>query len=202
MMECVSLCRRAINREAITIMNQIAPFTFRPARSEEAEFLVQLVNSAYRGDSSRAGWTTEADFLDGQRTDEQEIRELIQTDGSMLLLCLQDDEIVGSVNLQKAGDAAYLGMLVIRPDLQGHGIGRHLMQAAETIVQQEWGVRKIEMTVITLRSELIAFYERRGYRRTGIIKPFPTAVRFGIPRVEGLQFEVLEKELKQSPESL
>lgn len=172
-----------------------APFTFRKACSDEAEFLVTLVNSAYRGDSSRTGWTTEADFLDGQRTDEQEIRALIEAENSMLLLCLQDAEIVGSVNLQKAGDAAYLGMLVIKPDLQSKGIGKHLMQAAETLVQKEWGVHKMEMTVITLRSELIAFYERRGYRRTGIIKPFPTDERFGLPRVEGLQFEVLEKEL-------
>ena len=195
MMECVSLCRREINREALTTMNQTAPFTFRQARSEDAEFLVHLVNSAYRGESSRAGWTTEADFLDGQRTDEQEIRALIEAEHSMILLCLQGPEIIASVNLQKAGDAAYLGMLVSRPDLQGQGIGKHLMQAAEAVVQAEWGVRKIEMTVITLRSELIAFYERRGYRRTGIIKPFPTAVRFGIPRIEGLQVEVLEKEL-------
>lgn len=176
-------------------MTQSPSITFRKARTEEAEMLVQLVNSAYRGDSSRVGWTTEADYLDGQRTDAQELRDLIESGHSMLLLCLQEDEIIGSVNLQKAGDAAYLGMLVIRPDLQGHGIGRHLMLAAETIVQKEWGVHKMEMTVITLRTELLAFYERRGYRRTGIIKPFPTDVRFGLPRVEGLQFEVLEKEL-------
>ena len=174
----------------------MSPFTFRPARPDEAELLVRLVNSAYRGDSSRAGWTTEADFLDGQRTDEQEIRRLITTEHSMILLCLQDAEIIGSVHLRKAEDAAYLGMLVIRPDLQSQGLGKHLMQAAETVVQQEWSVPKIEMTVITFRAELLAFYERRGYRRTGIIKPFPNDVRFGIPRIEGLQFEVLEKELK------
>lgn len=179
-------------------MNQApdpTPFTFRKAHNAEAEQIVQLVNSAYRGDSSRAGWTTEADLLDGQRTDEQEVRELIQAETSMILLCRQGAEIVGAVNLQKTGDAAYLGMLVIRPDLQGRGIGKHFIQAAETAAQQEWGVRKIEMTVITLRAELIAFYERRGYRRTGTIKPFPTDARAGIPLVQDLQFEVLEKEL-------
>jgi ribosomal protein S18 acetylase RimI-like enzyme len=178
-------------------MKQETPsqLTFRCARSEEAEALARLVNSAYRGESSRAGWTTETDLLGGQRTDAQEIRELIQAAHSVLLLCLRDTEIVGSVSLQKTGDAAYLGMLVIRPDLQGRNIGKHLIQAAEDFVQQEWGVHKMEMTVLTLRTELMAFYERRGYRRTGIVKPFPTDVRFGIPRVEGLQFEVLEKEL-------
>lgn len=170
-------------------------FTFRKARSADAAFLAPFVNAAYRGDSSRVGWTTEADFLDGQRTDEQEICALIEAEDSMLLLCLQNEEIVGSVNLQRADDAAYLGMLVTRPDLQGQGIGKRLMQAAEIAVQEEWGVQKMQMTVITLRAELIAFYERRGYRRTGIVKPFPTDVRFGIPRQEKLQFEVLEKEL-------
>lgn len=177
-------------------MTQDAPFTFRKARIADAAFLAPFVNAAYRGDSSRVGWTTEADYLDGQRTDEDGIRELIEAEHSMILLCLQNEEIVGSVHLQKTEDAAYLGMLVTRPDLQGLGIGKHLMQAAEALVQEEWGVRKMEMTVITVRSELLAFYERRGYRRTGIIKPFPTDVRFGIPRVENLQFEVLEKELK------
>ncbi len=169
--------------------------TFRPARSEEAGRLVRLVNSAYRGDSSRLGWTTEADLLDGQRTDEEELRALIQAEDSLLLLCLQGDEVVGSVSLQKTDDAAYLGMLVSQPKLQGQGIGKQLIQAAEAFVQQEWGLSKMQMTVITLRRELLAFYERRGYRRTGIRKSFPTAVRAGIPLVEGLEFEVLEKEL-------
>lgn len=179
-------------------MTPDVPFTFRNAHIEEAAFLALFVNAAYRGDSSRVGWTTEADYLDGQRTDEEGICELIEAEDSMLLLCLQGEEIVGSVHLQKTTDAAYLGMLVTRPDLQGQGIGKHLMQAAEAIVQATWGVHKMEMTVITRRSELLAFYERRGYRRTGIIKPFPHDVRFGIPRVEGLQFEVLEKELTRS----
>ncbi|HEX4949366.1 MAG TPA: GNAT family N-acetyltransferase [Blastocatellia bacterium] len=169
--------------------------TFRPALSEEVEQLTCLINSAYRGASSRAGWTTETDLLDGQRTDEEEIRELIQAENSVLLLCLQDADIIGSVALQKNGDAAYLGMLVIRPTLQGQSLGKQLIQAAEQFVQHEWGVRKMEMTVITMRTELVAFYERRGYQRTGIIKPFPTDVRAGIPLVPGLEFEVLEKEL-------
>lgn len=176
-------------------MSNAPSLSFRQARLDDAAFLAPFVNAAYRGDSSRVGWTTEADYLDGQRTDDEGIRELITAPHSMLLLCLQGDEIVGSVHLQKRADAAYLGMLVTRPDLQGQGIGKQLMTAAEVVVREEWDVRKMEMTVITLRAELLAFYERRGYRRTGIIKPFPTDARFGLPRVEGLQFEVLEKEL-------
>ncbi|MFN0111418.1 MAG: GNAT family N-acetyltransferase [Blastocatellia bacterium] len=169
--------------------------TFRKAAVEEANFIARLVNSAYRGDSSKAGWTSEADLLDGQRTDQQEIQSLIQDDRSMILLCQQGDEVIGSVLLQQKDDTAYLGMFVVRPDLQGNGIGKRFIQIAESTAQQEWGSRKIIMSVITLRPELIAFYQRRGYRRTGEALPFPDDPAAGIPLVPGLQFEMLEKEL-------
>lgn len=174
--------------------------SFRKAEIEEAELIVRLVNSAYRGDSSRVGWTTEADYLDGQRTDEQEIQSLIQAETSMILLCLQADEIIGSVLLEKkSAGSAYLGMFVVKPDLQGGGIGKHFLQAAEDSVQQEWGVTKMTMSVITLRTELFAFYERRGYRRTGELLPFPDDPRKGIQLVQNLQFEILEKYLRPVP---
>lgn len=178
--------------ESVTTTSQLS---FRKARFEESAFIVKLVNSAYRGDSSKAGWTSEADLLDGQRTDEQEIQNLIRDESSMILLCQQDDEIVGSVLIQKKAEAAYFGMFVVRPDLQGNGVGKHFINAAEQIARQELGVRKMTMSVITLRPELIAFYQRRGYRRTGEVLPFPDDPAAGIPLVEGLQFEMMEKEL-------
>ena len=168
--------------------------TFRKARMDETDFIVKLVNSAYRGESSKAGWTTEADLLDGQRTDPQEIAQLIQDENSIILLCLQANEIIGSVNLQRKGEEAYLGMFVVRPTLQGGGIGKQFIQTAEDIVKEEWNSTKMTMSVITLREELIAYYERRGYRRTGEILPFPKNIANGIPRVEKLEFEMLEKD--------
>ncbi len=144
--------------------------------------------------SSRAGWTTEADFLDGQRTDAEQIAELIASRDSNLLLCLHNAEMIGSVHLAKFDDStAYMGMLVIRPVLQGQGLGRRFILEAEETARREWGASRMQIQVITLRHELIAFYERLGYLRTGEIRPFPTDPRFGIPRVGGLQFEVLEK---------
>jgi ribosomal protein S18 acetylase RimI-like enzyme len=178
--------------ESFTNTSQLS---FRKACFEEAAFIVKLVNTAYRGDSSKAGWTSEADLLDGQRTDEQEIQNLIRDEGSMILLCQQNNEVIGSVLIQKKAEAAYFGMFVVRPDLQGNGIGKHFINAAEQIAQQEFGVRKMTMSVITLRPELIAFYERRGYRRTGEVLPFPDDPAAGIPLVDGLQFEMMEKEL-------
>jgi len=168
---------------------------FRRAITTDAEAIAALVNSAYRGDSSRAGWTTEADLLGGQRTDAEEITQLVAREGSVLLLCLREGELVGSVHVERVDDVtAYLGMLVIRPVLQGQGLGCSLMEEAERFARAEWGVARMQMQVITLRSELIAWYERRGYRRTGEFRPFPaTDPRFGLPRVAGLRFEVLEK---------
>ncbi|HMV82725.1 MAG TPA: GNAT family N-acetyltransferase [Blastocatellia bacterium] len=169
--------------------------SFRKAVVEEADFIARLVNSAYRGNAGQAGWTSEADLLDGQRTDLEEVQSLIQSADSMILLCLQHSEVIGSVLLQNHETSAYLGMFVVRPDLQGNGIGKQFLLAAERTAQQEWGVTKITMSVITLRQELIAFYQRRGYRRTGQTMPFPDNPAAGIPKVPNLQFEILEKNL-------
>jgi ribosomal protein S18 acetylase RimI-like enzyme len=171
--------------------------TFRSALTADVDTIVALVNSAYRGESSRAGWTTEADILGGQRTDAEEISRLIAQDGSAILLCLRAGEIIGSVHVERVDAAtAYMGMLVIRPVLQGQGLGRSLMDEAERFARTEWGASRIQMQVITLRHELIAYYERRGYLRTGEIRPFPaTDPKFGLPKVDGLMFEVMEKSL-------
>jgi ribosomal protein S18 acetylase RimI-like enzyme len=168
---------------------------FRKAADSDAQSIADLVNSGYRGDASRAGWTTEADYLIGTRTDVNEVRALIAGRDTAILLCLMSDELVGSVHLQHTGDAAYLGMFVVKPALQGQGIGKHFLQASEAFVQNEWQVRRIQMTVITLRHELIAYYERRGYRRTGIFKPFPIEDKRSTALVDELKFEVLEKQL-------
>ena len=174
----------------------LAPLSFRVAGGDDADAIVALVNSAYRGESSRAGWTTEADFLDGQRTDVEEVAQLVAAKDSAILLCHAGDALIGSVHLEKQSDAAWLGMLVVKPVLQGRGIGKRFMEAAERYARDTWGTARMRMTVIRFRDELIAYYERRGYRRTGERRPFPTDPRYGIRKVEGLEFEVLEKRLR------
>lgn len=169
--------------------------SFRPAQSEDVAQIVALVNSAYRGESSRAGWTTEADFLDGTRTDAVEVSNLIAAPGSVILLCFAGTELTGCVHLERHGDEASLGMLVVKPVRQGRGIGSRIMDAAEDFVREHWGAARIVMAVIVFRHELIAYYERRGYRRTGTRKEFPSDPRYGIPKVIGLEFELLEKRL-------
>ncbi|MBS1810124.1 MAG: GNAT family N-acetyltransferase [Acidobacteria bacterium] len=170
-------------------------FSFRKAILAEARVIADLINSAYRGDSSRAGWTTEADLVMGTRINEAEICGLIEMQDSFILLCLQAKEIIGTIHLQKIDGAAYLGLFVVKPNLQGNGIGKQLMAEAEKLARQQWNVTRIWMTTIAQRSELVSFYERRGYQRTGQRKPFPTELGDNRPIVEGLQLEILEKHL-------
>lgn len=156
-----------------------------------------LVNSAYRGDSSRQGWTTEADLVDGQRTDPATLAaDLAAAPGARLMLFKAGEEIKGTVWLEpKTQEAWYLGMLVVRPGEQAQGSGRALLAAAEDLVRAEGG-KSIEMTVISVRAELIAWYERRGYAKTGETRPFPYDIpKFGEPQVPGLEFVVLEKHI-------
>jgi ribosomal protein S18 acetylase RimI-like enzyme len=167
----------------------------RRASVEDAVEIAALVNKCYRGDSSRVGWTTEDHLLGGTRTDRNDIERLMTADDSVFLVLVDSDEIIGSVHVQKEGGSCYLGMLVVRPELQGGGIGRQVMQAAENFARTEWQSDRMTMTVFTVREELLAYYERRGYRRTGELKPFVSYGVNGIAKVDGLEFEVLEKTL-------
>ena len=169
---------------------------FRDAVIGDIPALVPLVTSAYRGDASRVGWTTEADLLDGNRIDPEVLRVDIERTDSRVLLAERGADLLGCAHVCIEGDAGYFGMFAIRPELQGVGLGRQLLAECERIVREEWKLPAMRMTVIDVREELIAYYERRGYRRTGIKKPFPaTDPRFGLPRRDDLRFEVLEKGL-------
>ncbi|MEU8679597.1 GNAT family N-acetyltransferase [Streptomyces sp. NPDC048560] len=170
--------------------------TFRDATEGDVPALVRLIESAYRGDSSRAGWTTEADILQGQRTDADGVRAVVAAESGRLLVVERDGAPVACCQLEHRGDAAYFGMFAVRPELQGAGLGKVIIAEAERTVVESWGVREMHMTVISVRAELIAWYERRGYRRTGKLTPFPYGdERFGIPQRDDLAFELLIKEL-------
>ena len=170
--------------------------TFRDARVADVAAIVALVESAYRGDASRAGWTTEADLLDGQRVDVIGVSDIVTSRGCRILLAESGDELLACCHLEKQGSACYFGMFSVKPTQQGGGIGQRMLLEAERLARDEWKCRKMEMTVITVRDELIAWYERRGYRRTGMYKPFPYGdIRFGIPKRDDLRFELLTKNL-------
>lgn len=166
---------------------------FRCALISESASIAALVNAAYRGESSRQGWTTEADLLDGLRTTAAEVQDLIESEHSVILVCMNSEDIIASICLEKKAKSAHIGMFVVNPVVQGLGVGKQLLTYAESYASQYWSVTKFCMHVITLRRELIAFYERRGYRRTGIVKTFPVNPQMWQPKMTGLQLELLEK---------
>ena len=164
------------------------------ATPADAARLTRHVNAAYRGETARQGWTTESDLLDGQRIDEAGVADMLALPGAAMLLALDDDgELLGSFHAQLKGDVMYLSMLAVTPTRQTQGVGRFLLEAAENH-GREHGCVTSKMTVISVRAELIAYYERRGYHLTGASEAFPTDPRFGIPR-QPLVLLVLEKAL-------
>nr|WP_315146793.1 GNAT family N-acetyltransferase [uncultured Flavobacterium sp.] len=162
------------------------------ATAEDVSSLNQLINSAYRGESSKKGWTTEANILEGKRTTEAELIEIIQDQKNTILKYSEDNEIIGCVLLVEKEDELYLGMLTVSPELQNSGIGKKLMQQAE-IYASTLGLSKIVMTVISVREELISWYKRKGFVDTGARKPFPVSDVFSQTTNEPLEFIVLEK---------
>ncbi|MDI9240584.1 GNAT family N-acetyltransferase [Lysobacter sp. LF1] len=177
-----------------------AGLTFRHATHADVDTLVALVESAYRGDVSKQGWTTEADMLGGRRTGPDDIVACIDRARSVILIAERvgesGNELIACAHVAVEDGAGYFGMFSVQPTQQGGGIGKIVIAEAERVVREDWGLPAMRMTVIDIREELIAFYERRGYRRTGIKKPFPYGdARFGEPKRDDLRFEVLEKAL-------
>ena len=163
------------------------------ATIDDVESLVALVNSAYRGESSKQGWTSEADLLGGQRTDIVSLKEIIQNNNNTILKSVDNKNIIGCVLLEHRMHYLYLGMLTVSPTLQAKGIGKKLIIASEEFAKQN-NIYKIIMTVISVRHELIAWYKRNGFTTTGETKPFPTDAKFGIQK-QPLEFIVMKKEL-------
>jgi len=159
----------------------------------DAAAVTSLLNSAYRGESSKQGWTTEAHLIAGNvRTKESSVKEVIQQPGSVMLKYTNEQgELTGCVNLQQNGDKIYLGMLSVSPQLQGAGIGKQLLKAAEEYALQV-DCKAVYMTVISVRTELINWYERYGYKDTGERKPFAEDGESGT-HLQTLEFMVMEK---------
>lgn len=170
---------------------------FRIANGRDIPALHALIESAYRGESARLGWTHEADLLGGQRTDAQALGDIIADDAQVILLAEAGGELHGCVLVADKGEGrSYLGMLAVRPDLQSAGVGATLLAEAEDLARHVLEARTMEMTVIKRRPELIAWYERCGYADTGRETPFPMDdPRFGLPKVDELVFVALAKAL-------
>ena len=171
--------------------------TIRNATTDDIPALHALIESAYRGEASRAGWTTEADLLDGQRTDPEDLATILADPTQGLLTAWVGDDLRGCILIADRGEGVgYFGMLSVRPTLQGGGLGRRLVEAAHAALAERFGATRVRISVFPQRTELVAWYERLGYAATGATLPFPyDDPRFGLPRRDDLYFVVLERNL-------
>lgn len=143
--------------------------------------LADLINRAYRSAPAQAGWTTESHLLAGPRIDEATLLAMLAAAPAVLLQAEANGQPAGCVYLEPQGDWLYLSMLAVAPGAQAHGLGRQLLAAAEAHARQA-GCHHLKMSVLAQRPDLLAWYERQGYRRTGASEPFPDTTRFGQPR--------------------
>jgi len=182
-----------------TIQNTMAkPMTYSVATAADVPELVALVNSAYRGEESRKGWTTEADYIEGQRVDDAAVLARIADPENVILLVRDDSgELFGCCELLRraGGKVAYFGLFTITPTKQGAGLGKQVLAWAERYAKESLGISMLEMTVIWLRSELIEWYQRRGYTKSGETRPFPYEQLGEGALRDDLYFEVLTKTL-------
>ena len=170
---------------------------FQKAEISDASAIAQLVNSAYRGETSRKGWTTEADLLEGLRTTTADVAKIIKREDAFMLIGTHNNEIVATICCEwqaiAGSNTAHFGMIAVKPSLQNKGYGKQIIAAAEALTRREWRVVGFHMTVISIRHELIAFYEKLGYQRTAEFKDFPQNSELWQPKVEGLNLQYLAK---------
>jgi GNAT superfamily N-acetyltransferase len=171
----------------------VIALTFRFAGRSDAPAIAALIESAYRGDESRRGWTTEAHLIEGARTSVAEIEDFIAEPQAKFLMAFDGATLVGCALLKNNDGAGYFGMFAVRPALQGAGLGKTILGHAERQIHDLWNCGTVKMLVINLREDLIAYYERRGYKRIGT-KPFPFESEPGAKRTD-FHFVVLTKNL-------
>jgi ribosomal protein S18 acetylase RimI-like enzyme len=171
----------------------VKTLSFRTAKLNDTHLIAHLVNEAYRPAPGKCGWTHEAALVSGDRTNAAQVVGAISRDDSVILIGQVESEIMACVHIEKDGRNAYIGMLAVRPDRQCTGAGKEILAEAEHYATTHFQPEKFIMNVISSRTELVSFYERRGYRKTGDVTDYPLSAGVGIPKYSGLKVESLEK---------
>lgn len=165
-------------------------FQLEKARYDQSQDISDLVNLTYRGN---LGWTRETHIIQGNRTNRQEIQTAMRNPNAYFLVIDFPQILASCIYVAKEKEHAYIGFFSVHPSLQGSGLGKYVLEQAETFVLENMGIHKFVMFVVSQRRELIEFYQRRGYSRTGRIEAYPLHMGIGIPRLAGLTIEYLEK---------
>lgn len=167
---------------------------FQLARVADAEFLSTLINAAYRPASHTKTWTHESALVTGARISTEQLIEIFKEANSVILTADYQQQQAACVQVKKqTACCSYIGMLAVNPSLQMAGFGKQMLNYAEHYARTEFGAQKFVMSVLSARTELIAFYLRRGYRQTGEFSDYPITLGVGIPKKSGLKIELLEK---------
>ncbi len=166
---------------------------FRKATTADVEAIAKLVNNAYRPNSGVSGWTHESDIVAGDRIDIPQIIEILSKKDSVVIAGLNDETVVACVHVEKNNRSSYIGMLAVDPILQGVGAGKNMLAYAEKYARDNFNPEKFVMAVVSARHELISFYQRRGYQKTGEAMEYPLDAGVGQPKLENLKVVMLEK---------
>ncbi|VWC62019.1 GNAT family N-acetyltransferase [Burkholderia lata] len=169
--------------------------SYRAANEQDVDALVQLINSAYRPTASAAGWTHEAALIDGPRITSVQLAATFRAPDAVLLVAEVEGSIVGCIEVRKDGNTAYIGTLAVSPSMQDRGLGKALLNEAEQFAVRSWKIGTAVMVVLSIRHELIDFYLRRGYSRTGALMRYPFDAGVGMPRDENLTIETLTRNI-------
>lgn len=160
-------------------------FAMRSAKVSDVPALLQLVEDAYRGGKATVAWKNEHDRVTGPRTSKNELsRYITSTESSILVLESGNGTFAGCVCVEKQGADAHIGLLAVNPSFQNQGVGRRLLEDAESYGQAQFGCTSGVMWVLSGRDELLEFYRRRGYEKTGETVPFP-AEEYGVTLLKG-----------------
>ncbi|KAL7628387.1 hypothetical protein AAE478_002589 [Parahypoxylon ruwenzoriense] len=170
---------------------------FRIATLDDAACLQELVQSAFRSEDSRPNWTADMDLSSRFRVDvEKVIAQISKPDGAILIATDSSGIPIASVEISKRGaDLVRLSMLAVDHRRQRGGIGRRLLAYTEDYSRRTWGVKKAGLNALSTRQELILWYLRCGYRKTGELTPFPSDRNDGLTLPEDMCFVELEKDL-------
>jgi ribosomal protein S18 acetylase RimI-like enzyme len=168
---------------------------YRIATAKDVSELVSLINTAYRPNGAEAGWTHESELIEGERINSQQLAELLEREGSTVLLGLSKAEIVACVNVNEEAGASYIAMLTVKPSYQNLGLGKEMLELAEEYAENQYESSEVNVFVISERRELFDFYLRRGYEPTQVSSDYPANAGVGNPKISGLKLVLLTKQL-------
>ena len=168
---------------------------YRIATARDVPELVGLINNSYRPNGPETGWTHESGLIEGDRINTQQLADLLDGDGSTILLGLNKGEIVACVNINEEAGASYIAMLTVKPSYQNLGLGKEILQLAEEYAENQYESSEVNLFVISERKELFDFYLRRGYEPTQVSSDYPANAGVGNPKISGLKLVLLTKQL-------